>query len=132
MEIANKEKLEPEIGYSPNKPALEIIMSNKNISSAAKLVLRNLIDRLQGKRYAWPSQARIGADLGLSSRQVRNLLSELIRNGIISKQRGSYNLDIGKKFQSNIYDLYFVLKPYRKAALRDDTLDLEKLEENNE
>jgi len=112
---------EPEIGYSLDKEIYEGVMGSEKLSSPAKLVLRNLIDRLQGKRYAWPSQARIGSDLGLSSRQVRNLLSELISKGVISKQRGSYDLDIGKKFQSNIYDLINILRPYRKAALKDDT-----------
>jgi hypothetical protein len=132
MKIANKDNLEPEIGYVLDKDIYNKIMAYPKLSSAAKLVLRNLIDRLQGKRYAWPSQARIGSDIGLTSRQVRNLLGELIKNGIISKQRGSYNLDLGKKFQSNTYDLINILKPYRKAALKDDTLDLEKLEEDNE
>lgn len=81
------------------------VMQDKNLSPGAKLVLYNLVSRLGGKNYSFPSQEKIGNDVGLSARQVRNHLRALRRRGLISWQRGAFNPKTKSKLNSNRYDL---------------------------
>lgn len=97
--------------YSLNKDKFKKILSNPKIPSGAKLVLYNLIERLCGKRYCWPSQKRIAQDVGLSERQVRYHLAKLKNMGIIYWKKGSINPEKGYPIKANEYDLSRMLTP---------------------
>ncbi|KKQ92221.1 MAG: hypothetical protein UU16_C0035G0034 [Candidatus Woesebacteria bacterium GW2011_GWA2_40_7] len=86
------------------------VMQDKNIPPGAKLVLYNLISRLGGKNYSFPSQERIAKDIGLSARQVRNHLVALRRRGLITWKRGAFNPKTKGKLNSNQYDLSELLE----------------------
>jgi len=97
--------------YSLNKNKFKKILSNPKIPSGAKLVLYNLIERLGGKRYCWPSQKRIAQDIGLSERQIRYHLAKLKKMGIIYWKKGTFNLEKGYPIKANEYDLSRILTP---------------------
>ncbi len=89
---------------------MEKILSDKNISSGAKLVLLNLVSRIGGKDFAFPSQKRIARDVGLSDRQVRNLLKELKEKVNLLWCEGAVNPETNKKLRSNKYVLTDMLR----------------------
>lgn len=64
-----------------------------------------LLSRTGGKSYCWPSQITIGKDLGVTDRQVRNLLKELLNRKVIFWKRGSFNPNTNIKAKTNKYDL---------------------------
>jgi len=81
------------------------ILERRDIPASAKLILFNLLYRLGGKSYSFPSQERIGRDIGLTGRNVRKMLKLLKEKGVISWKRGAYNRKTGSKTNSNQYDL---------------------------
>jgi hypothetical protein len=85
------------------------VMQDKTIPSGAKLVLYNLINRLGGKNFSFPSQNTIATDIGLTERQVRNHLVLLRKIGILSWSRSAFNPKTNKNLNSNRYDLSRIL-----------------------
>ena len=69
--------------YKVNQEILKEILADRSIPTGAKLTLLYLIYRLGGKNYTFPSQNRIGKDLGFGDRQVRNHLNVLRKKEII-------------------------------------------------
>lgn len=108
--------MENDFIYKVNKPVYERILADKTIPSGAKVVLSNLIYRSGLKDYAFPSQRRIAKDVGLSDRQVRNHLRLLFRREIITWSKGAVNPKTGTRFNSNKYDLTYVLQRVKKLT----------------
>lgn len=82
------------------------LLDESQLTISARYLLMVLI-RFSGQdESCYPSQAKLAKILNISARQIRNLLSELIRAGLISKKRSGYN-------QSNTYT---VAKQYRKLT----------------
>ena len=92
-----------------DQPLLKGVLADKDIPSSAKLLLLYLVYRLGGKSYAFPSQKTIAKELGLSERQVRNLVKHLKDKGIIDVARGAINPKTGNMVNSNSYDLSSLL-----------------------
>lgn len=107
MDIERKIK----IIYVRDLLKFQAFLSKKDIPAGAKLVMDNLLYRAGGKDYAFPSQEKIGVDIGLSARQVRNHLTLLHKRGYITWTRKAYNPKIKTYVNSNKYDLSSILKP---------------------
>ena len=101
MNMKNKFKL--------NTYVFRKIMQDKSIPSGAKLVLYNLINRLGGKNYSFPSQETIATDIGLTARQVRNHLVLLRKSGVLTWTRSAFNPKTKRNLNSNRYDLSEIL-----------------------
>lgn len=95
---------QPEYYYSKNHQAIKLVLAS-NLSMGAKVMVFYLISRAGGKRYCWPSQKTISKDIGVSERQVRNLLRELLNRKVIFWKRGSLNPKTNRAAKSNEYDL---------------------------
>jgi biotin operon repressor len=70
------------------------ILRDKALTSSARLVGWYLADHINTRRgYAWPSQAKIAADLGISERSIRSAIKPLNKYFDIArtKRRGRAN-----------------------------------------
>lgn len=82
--------------------ACALVAALRNVSPTEKLVLMILASYAHADTLeAWPSQATIAADSGLSERAVRKALSELQKRGVICREarrrrNGSRSSDIVK------------------------------------
>ena len=65
----------------------EIVNRESNISASVKLIYWHVVQRAGRNGCCWPAQAAIARDLGLTARQVRNLLGELEDLGLIERRR---------------------------------------------
>lgn len=104
-----------QIKYSPDGQKIAVVLEDPKISSGAKLVLFSLIHMLGGKSYCFPSQRYIGKRIGLSERQVRNLIDELKQHGVITWTRGVLNPKTHKIANVCKYDLSNLLKLKEKS-----------------
>lgn len=111
----NMENSKYTVRYKVDKEQLRVILAipSSELSSGAKLVLLNLIQRLGGKNHVWPKQETIGKDVGLGVKQVGNHLKKLLLKGYIQKSRGGIVTKEGYKPTSNRYFLDAILIPYR-------------------
>lgn len=80
-----------------------VILTQQGLSVGAKLAYAMLLKYAWQNDFCYPGQVKLGKDLGVKQRQVRNYLSELATSGYVSvKRRG-----LGK---TNIYILYATVK----------------------
>ncbi len=93
------------IFYKADKDRVAELLADRSIPPGAKVIILNLIYRLGGKTYSYPSKSKIGKDVGLGSRQVANHLNILKEKGYITWTRGGVNERTGKSFGSNKYFL---------------------------
>lgn len=71
------------------------ILETPILSSSAKLVYCMILRRAQAKDYCFPGQERIGKDLGMSERTVREAIKELEKSGclkMIRRGQGKTNI----------------------------------------
>jgi hypothetical protein len=76
--------------------------SRPDLSTAARLMLIALAEHVRDGTTCFPGQARLAAMCDISERQVRNLLRELQRKGVITVEHRP-GLGVGRK--SNLYRL---------------------------
>ena len=72
------------------------------LSPSELKVLISLSLRMDDKRKAYPSVARIAHDTGYSDRQVIRTLQQLEKRGLISRKK---RRDSRKKYRSNLYTI---------------------------
>ena len=72
------------------------------LSPSELKVLISLSLRMDDKRKAYPSVARIARDTGYSDRQVIRTLQRLDKRGLISRKK---RRDSSKKYRSNLYTI---------------------------
>lgn len=112
--------------YSVEKKKFTEFLSNPDIGSGVKLVLRNLLDRRIDKSYSFPGEITIAKDVGLGIDAVKKYVKLLKEKGYIKIKRGGINLYTGKPYSSNTYDLSYFLTsktvPVKsKEANQDET-----------
>lgn len=95
--------------YSLERNKLAEFLSNPDIGSGVKLVLRNLLDRRIDKSYSFPGEVTIAKDVGLGVDAVKKYVKFLKENGYIKIKRGGINPHTGKAYSSNTYDLSYFL-----------------------
>lgn len=66
------------------------------VKGAARAVLYALADRADEDGVAWPGQAQIALDAGLTDRGVRKVLPELVASGHLERVGSRHNVDIWK------------------------------------
>lgn len=93
------------IFYKADKKRIAEFLAERSIPPGAKVIIFNLIYRMGGKNYSYPSKERIGKDVGLGAKQVGNHLRLLKKKGYITWTRGGVNEVTGKSFSSNKYFL---------------------------
>lgn len=69
------------------------------LSTNAKLVLLNILERAGENTNAWPTQQTMCDDLAIAERTVRNATGELVAIGLVSTQRRGLGL-------SNVYTVH--------------------------
>lgn len=112
--------------YSVEKEKLAKFLSNPDIGSGVKLVLRNLLDRRFDKSYSFPGETTIAKDVGLGVDVVKKHVKFLKEKSYIKIKRGGINPHTGKAYASNTYDLSYFLTPKTvpvksKEANQDET-----------
>ncbi len=90
--------------YTPNE-----LMAYPDLSPSAKLLWGKLAQYAGKDGRAYPSIARLAADIGLKERQTQNVLAELKKKGFIESVKGA---------RSNSY--YFLLHPCLVDGLKQD------------
>lgn len=74
------------------------IAQSKELSLGAKLCYGRLVQYIGNNQYCYPSYATLGQELGISERQAKRYVKELIEHGLINKKRRG-------KEQTNLYYL---------------------------
>ena len=74
------------------------VLRHKKLSPGAKLTYVGLLSYAWTNESCFPGQARLGEDLGLSERSIRNHLSELQAHGLLKITRRGQGL-------TNVYTL---------------------------
>ena len=103
----------------------DVLLRFPGLSPGAKLCYARLVRYAGDKGYCWPSQKELAAEIGMSDRQVRNYLAELISFDFIRvRQRGLR--------RSNIYQfvLHAIFEPDRKDLSAQDRKPPSVLERN--
>lgn len=95
--------------YSLERKKLAEFLSNPNIGSGIKLVLRNLLDRRIDKSYSFPGEVTIARDVGLGVDAVKKYVKFLKERDYVKIKRGGINPHTGKPYSSNTYDLSYFL-----------------------
>jgi len=90
--------------YTPNE-----LTAYPDLSPSAKLLWGKLAQYAGKDGRAYPSIARLAADIGLKERQTQNVLAELKKKGFIESVKGA---------RSNSY--YFLLHPCLVDGLKQD------------
>ena len=72
------------------------------LSASELKVLISLALRMDEKRQAFPSIARIAHDTGYSERQVIRTLKKLEKRNLVSKEK---RRDSGKRYKNNLYTI---------------------------
>ncbi len=107
--------------YVPDKKKLAEALETPSmlLSAGAKLVLLHLIGYTGKHYYCWPAQKTIANKLGMSDRQVRYHLTQLVGLNIIRKLKKGYKIplsDGGTYTRSSAYDLSPVLRKKEKPV----------------
>lgn len=120
----SNEQVEVKVFYVPDKKKLATVLATPSqlLNAGAKLVLLHLITYTGKHYYCWPAQKTIANKLGMSDRQVRYHLTDLINAGVIEKLKKGYRVPLsagGNYSRSSTYDLSAVL--IKKESLRKDS-----------
>ena len=81
----------------------DIILINEKLSLGAKLTYSMLLRYAWQNDFCYPGQDTLGKAIGITDRQVRRHLTELIKIGYVSVHRRG----LGK---TNVYTLYATIK----------------------
>lgn len=99
------------------------------LSPAEKLLLRSLVDFMGQSTECWPSLARLAAEVGITTRQVRRLLRSLESAGWISS-RPRFRADGGQT--STVYQWSappdICVRPPRTSVSAHETYELKEQE----
>ena len=77
------------------------LLRDNSVNTQARFVYFLLMSRVFQKDFAYPGQDTLGKEMGISGRQIRNLLKELIEGGWVEVERrgqGKTNIYFLKKF----------------------------------
>ena len=84
-----------------------VILKNASLSFGAKVAYAMFLSYAWQKASAFPGQARLAEDMGISERQVRRFVNELKEAKYLSVERRG----LGK---TNIYNLYLTVENTKK------------------
>lgn len=87
------------------------LMSYPGLSLGAKLLWARLAQYAGQNGACYPSQQRLASDLGLSVRQIRRLISELVSKEFLEKEAPAYKDQI----QGQTVKYFFLLHPIFRA-----------------
>lgn len=90
-----------------------VLLSECQLSTPARLLLCVLFKYSFQKDYCWPSQETLGKDIGCTSRHIRNLLKELEEAELIDPKRLGFN-------RTNTYKLSKDLKTTRVSSSNEE------------
>lgn len=86
-----------------NFRGLRYLIRDPQVSRGAKVVLLDLLLYAGVDNNTFPSEDLLARDLGITARQIRNLLNELRLNGVISWQRNETGRSNRYTFDEEIY-----------------------------
>jgi DNA-binding transcriptional ArsR family regulator len=81
-------------GYEDMYIALQYVREQRGLRAGPRLLALTLADSYnEGYRYAWPTQAQLADEIGVSKRTIRSWTKELENAGIIEVRRADGRLN---------------------------------------